>query len=442
MEELKRCEERLLAGMIYDNHTRACRLSQLTEESFIDFNHKVIFSIIREMQNRTQNDIIFKINNSNLFLHDFDYEKFCDLIDLEGAFCLSDMFYEEVKKFERYRMVQTLFKAIDPKDPQKHQIDALLQAIESSNDIEEESNSIKNGLIAVATELMTNKREPSLMSGFKEFDFLIDGMRNGVYLMCGRPGMGKTTFAFQVAYETSRANPHIEVLFFSLEMSLRDCNYKTATYFTEIPRNRLENSIRSKKEHGNSEMNRSDQDLFVEAANSMHNNMVIYDISAINCNQIENIVKHHEERSGKKVGMIVIDYIQIMSANNPKIINETERIQAISHEVRQLAKKNFPVLALAQLNRNVNSTEKPKLGDLKSSSQLEQDATAVFVLWQENESVDLVKGGVIKNRYGKNEEFIDFFFNKKKSKFFPYLENDIELRQAEQDKQWQAEQEL
>lgn len=408
-------ERMVLAGMIAHENKRFGWVEQLSVEFFKEYMYKMIFEVIRDNLEKSQNELFMIISNEAQ-VKGFEVNSFIEFVDFDGYLIDSDYSFRELKKFKRYEDLKKVWNAINPNNPKEKQIDRLLECIESTRKIDLLKNNLSQGARMVATDMIMPDRKRELLTGFAPFDEHTNGLRNGVYLITGRPGMGKTTYSFQLGIEFSKQNPELEVLFFSLEMSLRDCNYKTTSYLTKTPMFLLE---RNKNEE-----DCLDSKQMYEIAKEMNNintNMTIVDISGISCMQIDNIINNHEKETKRKVGAIFIDYVQIMTSNNPKITDETARVQAISHEVRELGKK-LPVFALAQLNRNTTANERPKLGDLKGSGQLEQDATMVFTMYQEDDQVDIVKGGVIKNRYGKNGRFDDYFFNKPISAFKLYLE--------------------
>lgn len=434
-------EKRLLAGACHHVEKRINWISQLTIEHFQTSEYSFMFEVIEKHQNKSLSDILTAIHDDGI-RKGYNAAPFIDFVEMEGFMCDSDFSLENIKLKKRYNDISNEFIKIDPEEPTNEQMNNMLSCVEDSKDVNISKNNLHKGAQMVATEMLQADRAQSLKTGFESFDKLSGGLRNGVYLVTGRPGLGKTTFSLQTAIETAVNNPNEEVLFFTLEMSLRDCNYKTTSYLTEIPVSRFEKTIENNqrklknKEKGINEdfnieygLNAKEQYALMQQFNKIPKNMTTIDISGINCNQIENIKNSHEKETGRKVCLIIVDYVQIMSSNNPRITDETARVQAISHEVRRLSKQ-LPLLILAQLNRDADPTQCPKLGDLKSSGQLEQDAAMVLTIYQPDANIDLLKVGVIKNRFGKNHVFFDYFFNKKISKFILHdPTKEIELNQ-------------
>jgi len=106
------------------------------------------------------------------------------------------------------------------------------------------------------------------------------------------------------------------------------------------------------------------------------------------------------------IDMLVIDYVQIMEADQPSR-SATEEVTAISKAIKRLAKElDIPILLLAQLNRAVEGRgdHKPTLADLRQSGQLEQDAAGVILLYRNEDEPDVINLLVAKHRHGATGE--------------------------------------
>ena len=211
--------------------------------------------------------------------------------------------------------------------------------------------------------------EPGLLSGLKELDSVIGGFACGeLVLVAGRPGMGKSSLARDLALNIGKKDT---VLFYSLEMSKAEVAELLLTNLARVDWSKV-----VKGKPTDEVLSRIDQ-----ACTRLSNYNIVIDGE---CRVTpEYIRKDLEEYSNKNdaIGCVVVDYIQLMSIGR----RESRRVEVseISRELKVLAKDfGIPVIALSQLNRNLESREstRPRLSDLSESGSLEQDADTALLL--------------------------------------------------------------
>jgi len=248
-----------------------------------------------------------------------------------------------------------------------------------------------------------------LSSGFKSLDALITGFRpETLTVLAGRPSMGKSTLALNIADEVSKTK---NVIFYSLEMGQVQLMLKMASSHSSINLSKIDNGNMSDTEEGV---------FYKELADIGNQNLTIIDKGGMSINDI--VSKSRQLNSEKKVDMIVIDYLQIMKYDKGREISE---LGNITRELKYLSKElGIPIILLSQLSRNVEQREnkRPFMSDLRSSGEIEQDADIIIMVYRdeyyepESEDKGLAELIVSKNRMGQIG-FVKCEFHGQYSKF-------------------------
>jgi len=205
-------------------------------------------------------------------------------------------------------------------------------------------------------------------TGFGDLDLTLTGLnRSDLILLAARPGMGKTSFALNIAKNVSSK---FKTAIFSLEMSKEQLASRLLSMEGKIPGNKL------RRGH-------LDPDEWVrlsETANEFSNsNLYIDDTAGITVPEMKAKVR----RSGN-VDLVIIDYLQLISCNR-KISNRVQEISDITRQLKIMAKElNIPVICLSQLSRASEQRQdhRPLLSDLRDSGSIEQDADIVIMLYR------------------------------------------------------------
>ena len=254
-----------------------------------------------------------------------------------------------------------------------------------------------------------------LSSGFKSLDALITGFRpDTLTVIAGRPSMGKSTLALNIADEVSKTK---NVLFYSLEMSQIQLMLKLAASHTSIHLSKIDNANMSENEQGI---------FYEELAKIGKQNLTILDRGGLAVHDI--VTRSRQLNSEKKIDLILIDYLQILKYDKGKEISE---LGSITRELKYLSKElGIPIILLSQLSRGVESREnkRPFMSDLRSSGEIEQDADCIIMVYRdeyykkdESEDKGLAELIVAKNRMGQIG-FVKCEFHGQYSKF-----NDMEI---------------
>jgi replicative DNA helicase len=228
----------------------------------------------------------------------------------------------------------------------------------------------------VITKMMMKQGElTGVTSGFKDLDALTFGFqRQEMIILAARPSMGKTSLALNFAEAAAlpkRGEP-FPVLIFSLEMSAAQLALRMLCSRARVNMKLLRDGLLSK--------NGSEQSELIKAADDFTKSpLFIDDSSQLSITQLR--AKARRIHARKKLGMIVVDYLQLLSPTDSRVPREQQVAEA-SRGLKALAKElDVPVLVLSQLNRSSEKENRtPRLADLRESGSIEQDADVVLML--------------------------------------------------------------
>ena len=227
-------------------------------------------------------------------------------------------------------------------------------------------------------ELKTKSLDPKLSgiaSGFYDLDSLTQGFqKSDLIIIAGRPSMGKTALGLNIASNIIKSSK-LPVLFFSLEMSKEQIMYRLLAMETNLNQMKLKTGKLSKNDW--LKLNKiikilAKFPLFIDDTFDLS----IQDIRS----KIKTIIFEQNQ-----IGLIIIDYIQLMQNSKLKTANRVQELSQITRSLKTIAREfNVPIIGLSQLSRNVENRidKKPILSDLRESGSIEQDADLVLMLYQ------------------------------------------------------------
>ncbi len=262
---------------------------------------------------------------------------------------------------------------------------------------------IKDVLVSTLTNLrklsQSEEGATGTKTGFSDLDRVLVGMGPGDLVLIGaRPGMGKTSFALNIASQVSSNGSGKAVCVFSLEMSAEQLVLRMLSSEALVD----SYSLRSGK------IEKEDWVKLTHAAGQLSKcNIYIDDTSGMSVTKMK-----AKLRKIDNLGLVVIDYLQLMQSDR-KIDNRVQEVSDISRNLKLLAKElEIPVVCCAQLSRGAEQRKdaKPMLSDLRDSGAIEQDADVVMFLYRseyynaENaEDQNIAEVIVAKNRHGSTQ---------------------------------------
>jgi len=217
-------------------------------------------------------------------------------------------------------------------------------------------------------------------SGLRDLDDRLGGLhKQDLIIIAGRPSMGKTALATNIAFNAAKTllsrDKKSSIIFFSLEMSSEQLSTRILSEQSRIK----SNDIRRGK------INQDDFEKFIETSKSLENlPLFIDDTPAITISTLSNRARRIKRLHG--LDLIIVDYIQLMRSGNYKNEGRVQEVAEITQGLKALAKElDVPVVALSQLSRAVEQRDdkKPQLSDLRESGSIEQDADVVMFVYRE-----------------------------------------------------------
>ncbi|MBR3252910.1 replicative DNA helicase [Candidatus Saccharibacteria bacterium] len=250
-----------------------------------------------------------------------------------------------------------------------------------------------------------------LKTGFRDIDKKTAGLQKGDLVIIGaRPAMGKTTFAQNLAYNVASIN-NKGVLFFSMEMAANEIIDRMISDVSGVGNWGIRTGNLSDEEFakiGDAMGEMAEIPIYIDDTSSM----TIMELR----NKARRAVHDHD------IGVVIIDYLQLLDGSDRYKGQRVQEVTEISRGLKILARElNIPVIALAQLSRNVTGRENPRpiLSDLRDSGSIEQDADLVMFLhrpdyYKQNddnyEETHITEVIIAKHRHGETGR-VDLYFH-------------------------------
>jgi replicative DNA helicase len=389
-------EQSVLGGLLLDNSAWDRAGDLLTETDFYRFEHKLIYKAIGELVAATKPADVITVFEQ-LQMHGKAEE--CGGIAYLNALAQSVPSAANLRRYaEIVRERAVLRKLIEASDeiatnafnPQGRSVSQVLDEAEARVfQIGEEGQRSKQGfqsmdglvvqLIDRVTELAENGAEDvtGIRTGFYDLDKMTAGLQAGdLIVLAARPSMGKTAFALNIA-ENVAVQEGLPVVVFSMEMGASQLALRMVGSLGRIDQTHLRTGRLSDDEWGR----------LSEAVDRLKNASVFIDeTAALNPAELRARARRQARMCGK-LGLIVVDYLQLMSGSSGSDENRATELGEISRGLKALAKElQCPVIALSQLNRSVETRndKRPMMSDLRESGAIEQDADVIMFIYRDD----------------------------------------------------------
>jgi len=235
-------------------------------------------------------------------------------------------------------------------------------------------------LIDRVNELHENGAEEvtGVRTGFYDLDRMTAGLQPGdLIVLAARPSMGKTAFALNIA-EHVAVNEGLPVVVFSMEMGASQLALRMVGSLGRIDQQHLRTG----------RLRDDEWERLPGAATKLSQAQVYIDESAaLNPAELRALARRLARQYGGTLGLIVVDYLQLMSGSSSNEENRATVLGEISRGMKSLAKElQCPVLALSQLNRSVETRpdKRPMMSDLRESGAIEQDADVIMFIYRDD----------------------------------------------------------
>jgi len=382
-------EQSVLGGILIDNEALHKVLEIIEPNDFYRDNHKKIFLAFLELfENNTPLDII---TVTELL------QKKGELTNVGGATYLASL----VDSVPTTANITHYAKIIKEKSILRSLIakatDIVNMGFEASEDVAEILDKAEEAIFSITQqriqtsyysikeiikqtfetiEELSSKKDSvtGIPTGFVDFDRLTAGLQpSDLIIIAGRPVMGKTSFTLNIAqHAATRAG--VPVGFFSLEMSKEQLALRMLCAEARINSQKIRSGFLSERDWLR---------LTDAAATLSEAPIFIDDTPALSVLEIR--AKARRLRSEHNIGLIIVDYLQLMKGRG-KVDTREREISEISRSLKALAKElNIPVVAVSQLNRRVEEREnkRPRLADLRESGAIEQDADLIVFIYRD-----------------------------------------------------------
>lgn len=417
-------EKSLLGSILLDNEILHDVVSIIGPDDFYRDTHQVIFTAIRDMyENRKGIDAVTlaeELEKRGQFEQVGGNDMLTEIVEIVPH-AANGKYYAEIvrQKSINRRLIECATQIIRDGYSNEYTGEQLLESAEkkifsiAEDQVRGDVAEISEVLSRAMDRIMTRADEPhavaGVSSGFADLDDLTWGFEPGqLIILAGRPSMGKTALALNVA-EHVAINLKVPVLFVSLEMGHMEIADRLLSSRSGID----SHNLRTGRGLGHEQMialSRAFQEL-------SQGQILIDDTPSRNMLQIAASARRLRHR--KNIGLIIADYIQLIDSEDARDSRQ-EQIAKISRQLKALARElPVPVIALSQLNRAVESREdrRPRMADLRESGAIEQDADMVLLIhrpeyYDQNDQPGIAEVIVAKNRNGRTGTVKLTFLNK------------------------------
>jgi len=383
-------EEAVLGALMLEKNALTVVADILTKECFYKDTHKEIFEAIQILSKDSQPVDILTVCN--------ELKKLGKLEIVGGPHAVAQLtgrvasaanieFHARIvlQKFLQRELIRISSETLRDAFEDTTDVFDLLDSTEQKLFNISEGNIRKNyetmqGLLAKAVKKIETAAQNTsgitgVPSGFMALDKMTSGWQNAdLLILAARPAMGKTAFVLSIA-RNAAVDYKTPVAVFSLEMAAEQLVARLISAETGI--------ISDKLKKGNLEPHEWTQ-LHHKITALENAPLYIDDTAGLSIFELR--TKARRLKSEKDIKMIVIDYLQLMTAGNEHKGNREQEISAISRSLKAIAKElDIPIIALSQLSRSVETrggTKKPMLSDLRESGAIEQDADMVMFIYR------------------------------------------------------------
>ncbi len=425
-------EKMILSCLLINSEAIELTLKTISIDSFYFQNHQEIYKAIIFMY---QNNIAIDILTLITFLQDKG------LLQKIGGV---NVLIELLSHIPNLVYLENYLRLVKDKHIRRSLIKLGYETINSSyitnvplettlNDLENKlfnlTNKIQSQKLVSSAELVNhiffelktkslNPKLSGLSSGFYDLDSITQGFqKSDLIILAGRPSMGKTALSLNIACNVIKKFK-LPVLFFSLEMSKEQIMYRLLSMETSINQMRLKSGKLYQKDW-------IKLTKIIKILSKFP--LFIDDTADLSIQEIRTKIKTVLFEQNE-LGLVIIDYIQLMQNSKVKIENRVQELSQITRSLKTLAREfNVPIIGLSQLSRSVENRvdKKPILSDLRESGSLEQDADLVLMLYKHklenfeqsnSQPIELI---IAKHRNGPTGS-IKLKFNREQTKFLDY----------------------
>lgn len=397
--------------------------ADIKASDFYDLKHQEIYTAMSTLSSQGEPIDLLTVNTQLRSVKaDVDHLYLSDLMSMVGSASTYDFYAKRVKEDSKLRqlanitqmtaqmaqdgsnLADTLIRSMEEKLATLQSTERGVGNVDTKEVVDEVLDSVKR--------LKDNPKDTTgISTGWRSLDQKLSGLHESdLIILAARPGMGKSSFALQLARNVA-VEAKQPVFFFSLEMGAEQLIQRLVSGESKVELNKLRNGRVSDTELQALELGSE----IIKASPLFFN-----DKAGMQIKDLRSAIKLHNSRN-KPIGFVVVDYLQLMATGQGNS-NMVTAVTEISRGLKMIAKDfNIPVLALSQFSRDVEKRGgKPRLSDLRDSGSLEQDADIVMFISSDSEPDSYggkdVELTIAKHRNGACGE-LSFNFNASKMSF-------------------------
>lgn len=384
-------EQAILGSMLTDRDAVLSSVEALKEDAFYREDNKAIYAAILSLYAKSEPIDIITVKNELVEAGNFErvggIEYLASLPDKVPTTANVERYVKIVEeKYMLRNLIQSANDLLALGYDETEEVDDILDVAEKKIfDLAQNKNtrgyaSIKDVLVESFAELERLYNQKGSITGVPTGFIDLDNMTSGLHgseliILAARPAMGKSAFAINIATNAAVKN-NVPVIIFNLEMSKEQIGNRILCSEAMVDSNKIRTGQIEDSDWGK-----------LATASGILSDAPIYIDDTPGITVMEIRAKCRKLAMDKKIGMIVIDYLQLIRGSNKKNGTREQEISEISRSLKILAKElNVPVIALSQLSRSVESREdkRPMLSDLRESGAIEQDADIVMFLYRDD----------------------------------------------------------
>ena len=384
-------EQAVIGSMLTDKDAVVSAIEVLKEDDFYRDDNRAIYSAILNLYNRAEPIDIITVKAELEAMGKFEQvgglEYLAELPEKVPTTANSMKYIKIVEEKSTLRnLIKTANEIIELGYNPTEDVDDIMEGAEKKifnimqNKNQKGYAAMKDILVDSFTQLeeLYNRKQhiTGVPSGFTDLDYRTAGFHGSdLILIAARPAMGKSAFALNIATNAA-VKAKVPVAIFSLEMSKEQMVNRILCSEAMVDSNK----VRTGK------LEEDDWTKLAEAIGPLSEaEIYIDDTPGISVMEIR--AKCRKLKLEKNIGMVVIDYLQLVQGSNKRNGSREQEISEISRSLKILAKElNVPVIALSQLSRAVEQRpdHRPMLSDLRESGAIEQDADIVMFLYRDD----------------------------------------------------------
>tara|TARA_E500000178_G_scaffold179689_1_gene178249 strand:+ start:52 stop:1461 length:1410 start_codon:yes stop_codon:yes gene_type:complete len=385
----------VLAYLLKHSELLDSHFELISSDLFANIENLKIFKVLEDFHQSQKNISIETVKN---YIPDIQSNTLKDLsLQIDQIVFSKDIFKNYLETLQELYLRRELFKITQSKnnettsfetsnnikdiflDLEKKLFD-LSNFNKDSYEFKDFATVTKSSIQLVEKAFKKKGKYSGVVSGFTDLDNMLGGLQNSdLIILAGRPSMGKTALATNIAFNAAKFYSGDEekgsVVMFSLEMSAEQIGLRILAEQSKIPSDKLRKG----------ELTEKDSIALSDTYKEIHNLKFFFDDSP-NLTVSELRSKLRRYKNNYNIKLVLIDYLQLIKPEGNKD-NRVNELSEITRNLKQLAKEfDLPVVSLSQLSRQVESRDdkRPLLSDLRESGSIEQDADVVMFIYRES----------------------------------------------------------